>query len=102
MQNRSSSSTVTFENEFTLSGYPDALPPGDYQVLIDEELLQGISFEAYRRTATYLMVAGTGVNLERNELRATTTADIDAALDRDRASTVRTVAPALSTQEGGK
>ena len=54
MTMRSTRSTVTFSSPFTLSGYPGDLPAGDYEVLVEEELLQGLSFEAYRRTATYL------------------------------------------------
>jgi hypothetical protein len=100
MLNRSSTATVTFANAFTLAGYPDALPPGDYQVLTDEELLQGISFEAYRTTATYLVATRAGANSGRTELRATTAADIDAALERDRASTARNLASALPSPFG--
>lgn len=58
MNMRSTRSTVTFSNPFTLPGYPGDLPAGDYEVLVEEELLQGLSFEAYRRTATYLTVRG--------------------------------------------
>lgn len=61
MSMRSSRSTVTFSNPFTLPGYPGDLPAGDYEVLVEEELLQGLSFEAYRRTATYLTVRGRGM-----------------------------------------
>ena len=95
MLTRSSTATVTFANAFTLAGYPDALPPGEYQVLTDEELLRGISFEAYRTTATYLLVTRAGANSGRTELRATTAADIDAAVGKDRASTARNLASAL-------
>ena len=57
MNMRSTRSTLTFSNPFALPGYPGNLPPGDYEVLVEEELLQGLSFEAYRRTATYLRCA---------------------------------------------
>jgi hypothetical protein len=70
MNMRSTRSTVTFSNPFTLSGYPGDLPAGDYEVLVEEELLQGLSFEAYRRTATYLTVRGRGRHAGRSELRA--------------------------------
>jgi hypothetical protein len=36
------------------------LPAGDYDILVEEELLQDMNFLAYRKTATYLMVAGKG------------------------------------------
>ena len=60
MNMRSTRSTVTFSNPFTLPGFPGDLPTGDYDVLVEEELLHGLSFEAYRRTATSLTVIGRG------------------------------------------
>lgn len=85
MNIRSSRSTVTFSNAFSLPGYPGELPAGDYDVLAEDELLQGLSFEAYRRTATYLHVIGRGARRGQSELRATTQGDLQAALSRDRA-----------------
>lgn len=83
MNMRSTRSTVTFSNPFNLSGYPGDLPAGDYEILVEEELLLGLSFEAYRRTATYLTVRGTGAHAGRTELRATTESDLKQALSRD-------------------
>ncbi len=76
MLTRSSRSMVTFPRPFVLPGYTKALPAGDYEVLVEEELLQGLSFTAYRRTATYLTVRGKS----RTELRPITEADLKAAL----------------------
>ena len=83
MNMRSTRSTVTFSNPFTLPGYPEVLPAGDYDVLVEEELLQGLSFEAYIRTATYLTVRETGGHAGRTELRATSDSDLKQALGRD-------------------
>lgn len=85
MTMRSTRSTVTFSNPFTLSGYLGELPAGDYDVLVEEELLQGLSFEAYRRTATYLTVRGRGSHAGRSELRAISDRDLQEALGRDAA-----------------
>lgn len=87
MTMRSTRSTVTFSNPFTLSGYPGDLPAGDYEVLVEEELLQGPRFEAYRRTATYLTVRGTGAPAGRSEMRVTSERDLKEALSRDAATT---------------
>ncbi|MEM7530379.1 MAG: hypothetical protein AAF416_22520 [Pseudomonadota bacterium] len=84
MLTRSSSSIVTFPRPFTLSGYTDELPAGDYEVQIEEELLLGLSFVAYRRTGTYLVVRGTGRRASRSEFREVDQAQLDAALDRHR------------------
>lgn len=82
---RSTRSIVTFSHPFSLSGYPDDLPAGDYEILVEEELLQGLSFEAFRRTATYLTVRGKGAHAGRTELRATTESALKQALGRDAA-----------------
>jgi hypothetical protein len=101
MNMRSTRSTVTFSNPFTLPGYPSVLPAGDYDVLVEEELLQGLSFEAYRRTATYLTVRGRGSHAGRTELRATSDSDLKKALSRDQAVTKKNdhSDAALSPQE---
>ncbi len=101
MNMRSTRSTVTFSNPFALPGYPDSLPAGDYELLVEEELLQGLSFEAYRRTGTYLTVRGRGSHAGRTELRAICDSDLKEALSRD-AMTNRTTNhsdAALSPQE---
>lgn len=101
MNMRSTRSTVTFANPFTLPGYPGDLPAGDYEVLVEEELLQGLSFEAYRRTATYLTVGGMGRHAGRTELRAISDSDLQEALGRDRGATEKSNHgdAALSPQE---
>ncbi|MBL4915607.1 hypothetical protein [Szabonella alba] len=86
---RSSRSTVIFANPFTLAGYPGELPAGCYDILIEEELLQGLSFEAYRRTATYLMVEGKGGHGGKTEMRIITEMDLQEALSRDGAVPTR-------------
>jgi hypothetical protein len=73
---------VTFAHPFVISGYCDELPPGSYEFVLDEEPLHGLSFEAYRRTASYLVVAN---QPGRTEMRPIDPRDLEAALIRDRA-----------------
>ena len=87
MTMRSTRSTVTLSNPFTLPGYAGDLPASDYEVLVEEELLQWLSFEAYRRTATYLTLRGRGSHAGRTELRAISGSDLNEALSRDQAPT---------------
>jgi hypothetical protein len=87
MNIRSSRSTVSFSAPFTLSVYQGELPAGDYVVLVEEEVLEGLSFEAYRQTATYLLVQGKGGHAGRTEMRPITQNDLQEALSRDRAAT---------------
>lgn len=103
MTMRSTRSTVTFSKPFTLPGYAGDLPAGDYEVLVEEELLQGLSFEAYRRTGTYLTVRGRGRHGGRSELRAISESDLKEALSRDQGATKKNDQSdaALSSQEDG-
>lgn len=87
MNMRSSRSIVSFSAPFTLSVCQGELPAGDYEVLVEEEVLQGLTFEVYRRTATYLLVQDKGGHTGRTELRPTTQNELQEALNRDRAAT---------------
>lgn len=84
MNMRSSRSVVTFSRPFSLAGFPDTLPSGKYEIIVEEELLQGLSFQAYRRTATYMAIHGAGGRPDRTELRKVTETDLERALSRDR------------------
>jgi hypothetical protein len=48
---RTSRKTVTLTHSFRLDGCEEYQPAGDYAVDIDEELIEGLSFLAYRRVA---------------------------------------------------
>ena len=47
--------TLTFKRPFTLKGVDRQLPPGDYELVTDEELIEGLSFPVYRRVATWII-----------------------------------------------
>ncbi len=83
MNTRSSRLMVTFSHPFALAGYADELPAGEYEVIVEEELIGELSFEAYRTTATYLIVHGRGRRVGRTELRLITQQDLKMALNRD-------------------
>ena len=74
---RTTRESVVFDRPFSLSVLDEVQPAGTYTVEIDEELIEGLSFLAYRRVATtiYLPVrAGTGslqaVTVDPRELAA--------------------------------
>ena len=54
MTTRTRTQTMTFRRPFVLAGFDEALPAGAYDVETDEELLEGVSFLAYRRVLTVL------------------------------------------------
>lgn len=86
---RASRSTVSFAHPFALAGMAGHLPAGDYEVLVEDELLQGLTFEAYRRSATYLLVRGQGGRRGGTEMRKITESALQDALGRDRALSAR-------------
>ena len=56
MTMRSRRETVTFQRPFRIRGIDRLLPPGAYEVVTDEEMIEGLSFPAFRRVATMIMV----------------------------------------------
>src|SRR5690242_8741729 len=53
---RSRRETVTFRHPFRIRGVDRVLPPGSYQVITDDEMIEGLSFAAFRRVATLIEV----------------------------------------------
>jgi hypothetical protein len=53
---RTTKSMVTFTRPFSLTGFDGEQPAGSYSVETDEELLEGVSFPAYRRMATMMQL----------------------------------------------
>jgi hypothetical protein len=56
MNTRSRRETVHFKHPFRIKGIDRLLPSGDYEVVTDEEMIEGLSFASYRRVATMIMV----------------------------------------------
>jgi hypothetical protein len=51
---RTIETTVTFAHPFKMASFDEALPAGTYRLVSDEEEIPGLSFLAFRRTATLL------------------------------------------------
>ncbi len=49
---RTTRTAVIFDTPFSLRGVEGEQPAGTYAVEVDEELIEGLSFLAYRRVAT--------------------------------------------------
>lgn len=58
MTMRSRRETVRFEHPFRIKGIDRQLAPGTYEVITDEEMIEGLSFASFRRVATMIMVPG--------------------------------------------
>ena len=58
MTMRSRRETLTFKHPFRIKGIDRLLSPGTYEVITDEEMIEGLSFPSFRRVATMIMVPG--------------------------------------------
>jgi hypothetical protein len=56
MTTRTTKTTIRFTQPFRIGASGESFPPGVYEVETDEELLEGLSFLAYRATQTLLYV----------------------------------------------
>jgi len=83
MSTRTSRRTVTFLQPFTLLNVDGEQPAGNYTVETDEELLQGVSFPAYRRVQTLLYLHAEPGRLGMTRTVVVDTEALDAALSRD-------------------
>jgi len=76
---RTTRTTITFASPFRLKGVGEMLPAGDYQVETDEEVLEGLDRNAFRRIATLLFVpTASGMRMctvDGDELDAAVAAD---------------------------
>lgn len=84
MPTRTRHSTVQFSRPFVLRGIDGIQPPGDYTIDEDEELVDGISWLAYRRVATFIHLPATAPNTRTSHLIAIDHAELETALQQDR------------------
>jgi hypothetical protein len=82
MMMRSHNRTVVFSHPFELRGVDRVLPPGDYRVVTDEELIQELSFPVYRRISTVIFVPMEAYNASI-EMVTIDPRHLQEALDRD-------------------
>ncbi|WP_372674908.1 hypothetical protein [Aquicoccus sp.] len=83
METRTTRSKLTFLHDFTLTGSDELLPAGEYDLVVEEERLQGLTFVAYRQKAAFLQVTGNPRSPGRTEMRPVSNADLKQALGRD-------------------
>ncbi len=83
---RTLSKTVVFTRPFLLKGIERILPAGDYRVVTDEELIEGLSFAVYRRISTMIFVPAQSHPTSSVEMVTIDPIDLQAAQDRDAAA----------------
>jgi hypothetical protein len=84
MSTRTKHTTVHFSAPFALRGVEEIQPPGEYAIDEDEELIDGISWLAYRRVATFIHLPALVSNGRTSQLISIDHAELEAALQQDR------------------
>jgi hypothetical protein len=80
MSIRTTRKIVKFSNPFTMEGVGRVLPAGNYEVVTDEELIEGLSFPVYRRIATMMLAPAQSSQIEMLTIDPH---DLAAAVERD-------------------
>lgn len=83
MSIRTTRKMVKFTNSFSIVGVDRVLPAGAYEVVTDEELIEGLSFPVYRRLAT-MILAPTQSSQPSIEMLTIDPQDLATAMKRDR------------------
>jgi hypothetical protein len=83
---RSKTLDLTFRQPFTLKGLEGTAPPGTYRVDIEEERIDGLSFLAYRRLATFIRLPMAGYGPGSTQSFLVDPKDLADAQDRDLAA----------------
>jgi hypothetical protein len=89
MSTRTRRETVHFRHPFRIKGIDRQLAPGAYEIIADEEMIEGLSFPCFRRVATMIMVPGAPPQRSAMEMISISSTDlsdaqrIDAGAPRD-------------------
>jgi len=81
---RTCKNIVNFSKPFVLNGLDEVLPPGGYITETDEELLEGLSFLAYRRISTRIHLQPDSDNIGRSRTLIIDPKELDTALLLDK------------------
>lgn len=83
MTTRSRRETVHFKHPFRIKGIERLLAPGAYEVVTDEEMIEGLSFASFRRVATMIMVPGAAPHTSSMEMISIGSVDLSDAQRED-------------------
>jgi hypothetical protein len=83
MTTRSRRETVHFKHPFRIKGIDRLLAPGAYEVITDEEMIEGLSFASFRRVATMIMVPGAAPRTSSMEMISIDSVDLSDAQRKD-------------------
>lgn len=83
MSIRTTRKTVMFNRSILLESVGRVLPAGNYEIVTDEELIDGLSFPVYRRVATMMLAPTQSSNASSVEMLTIDPLDLAAAVERD-------------------
>ena len=86
MTTRSNRTTVTFQNPVLLGGVDGVLPAGSYTIETEEERIEMLSFEAYRRVSTTISMPSIGTASLTRQIVDIDPHELAAAQERDKAA----------------
>jgi hypothetical protein len=79
MTTRSRRETVHFRHPFRIKGIDRELAPGAYEIVTDEEMIEGLSFPSFRRVATLIMVPAAPPHQSSTEMISISSVDLSDA-----------------------
>ena len=77
MTTRTTQSIVRFPRPFWLAGFDSQLPQGEYRVDQEDELVEGLSWTAWRRVGTFIHLPAIGIRSATQHMVPIDQADID-------------------------
>jgi hypothetical protein len=85
MTMRSQRETITFKHPFRIKGIDRLLllSAGAYETITDEEMIEGLSFAAFRRVATMIMVPAESPRNSSMEMISISSIDLSDARQND-------------------
>jgi hypothetical protein len=83
MPERTTVGTVTFRHPFSLSDLDGQQPAGTYSVETVDTTLDNLSFIAYRRVSTTIIIPPIGVAARQRQMIVIDPLELEAALKRD-------------------
>jgi hypothetical protein len=86
MTTRSRREQIVFKHSFRINGIERELAAGTYEVVTDDEMIEGLSFPCFRRVATMIMVPGASPHSSSVEMISVSPLDLSNAQDTDAAA----------------
>ncbi len=83
MTTRTRRETVHFRHPFRIKGIDRQLAPGAYEIVTDEEMIEGLSFPCFRRVGTLMMIPGAAPRHSATEMISISSVDLSDAQRED-------------------